>query len=58
MLCPNQPATPHGVAPGPTAEALAAELERLAEWLGLAGIVVGAKGDLAPALRQTLGQRG
>lgn len=39
-----------GVAAGPAAEALAAELRRMADWLGLAGVVVEPAGDLAPAL--------
>jgi uncharacterized protein YcaQ len=37
-------------APGETAEQLAAELIRLAAWLGLDSILVGPRGDLAPAL--------
>ncbi|MFT4288676.1 winged helix-turn-helix domain-containing protein [Nocardioides sp.] len=37
-------------APEDTAEQLAEELERLAGWLGLGGIVVEPRGDLAPAL--------
>ncbi len=37
-------------APNDTAEQLAAELARLAGWLGLAEIVVAPRGDLAPAL--------
>ena len=39
-----------GLAPGPVAEALSAELGRLAHWLGLERIEVGQKGDLARAL--------
>ncbi len=37
-------------APAETAEELAAELERLAGWLGLHTVVVAPRGDLAPAL--------
>ena len=37
-------------APPETAEELAAELERLAGWLGLHAVVVEPRGDLAPAL--------
>lgn len=37
-------------APGGTAEELAAELQRLAGWLGLADVAVAPCGDLAPAL--------
>jgi uncharacterized protein YcaQ len=37
-------------APPETAEELAAELERLAGWLGLHTVVVAPRGDLAPAL--------
>ncbi|GAA4695979.1 winged helix-turn-helix domain-containing protein [Nocardioides conyzicola] len=44
-------------APPETAEELSAELRRLAGWLGLSGIVVEPRGDLAPALR-TLGVAG
>ncbi|MEU4523703.1 crosslink repair DNA glycosylase YcaQ family protein [Amycolatopsis sp. NPDC024027] len=33
---------------------LAAELRHMAEWLGLSGVTVGARGDLAPALRNLL----
>jgi uncharacterized protein YcaQ len=43
--------------PGASADApqrLAAELERMAAWLGLSGVTVAPKGDLAPAL-QALG---
>ncbi|MFT3872754.1 MAG: crosslink repair DNA glycosylase YcaQ family protein [Nocardioides sp.] len=36
--------------PGETAEELAAELRQLADWLGLADIVVEPRGDLAPML--------
>jgi uncharacterized protein YcaQ len=38
------------VAPPETAEQLAAEVRRMARWLGLDAIVVVAKGDLGPAL--------
>ena len=38
-------------APGDSAPALAAELSRLAEWLGLGGVVVARRGDLSRALR-------
>ena len=41
-------------APGETAEELATELRRLAGWLGLGEIEVGARGDLAPALTVAL----
>jgi uncharacterized protein len=44
-------------APEATAEELAAELRRLAGWLGLASITIQPRGDLAPALR-TLGLAG
>lgn len=39
-------------APDETAEELAAELRRLAGWLGLSDVVVAPRGDLAPALSQ------
>ncbi len=42
-------------APGETAEELAAELRRLAGWLGLDDVVVAARGDLAPALAALTG---
>ncbi len=35
---------------------LAAELSAMAEWLGLHGVVVANKGDLAGALRRTIGR--
>ena len=38
--------------PGETATALAAELALMAGWLGLGGISVAERGDLAPALRR------
>lgn len=41
-----------------TADHLAVELRRLATWLGLEQIVVGERGDLAPALRQRCLSRG
>lgn len=44
-----------GRAPGPVAEALAAELRLLAGWLGLERVRVGSEGDLAAALAQALG---
>ena len=37
-----------------TAEALALELRRLADWLELDGIRIGRRGDLAPALRKAV----
>ena len=37
-------------APPETAEALAAELASMAGWLGLGGVAVEPRGDLAPAL--------
>ncbi len=41
-------------APGETAEELAAELRLLAGWLGLEGVKVRDRGDLAPALRRAV----
>nr|WP_279672421.1 crosslink repair DNA glycosylase YcaQ family protein [Flexivirga meconopsidis] len=46
-------AEPH--APDHTAEALAAALRELATWLGLSGIGVAPRGDLAPALVAAVG---
>ncbi|QBX57609.1 winged helix-turn-helix domain-containing protein [Nocardioides seonyuensis] len=43
-------------APPHTAEELAAELRRLAAWLGLDDVVVAPRGDLSDALRAALGQ--
>jgi uncharacterized protein YcaQ len=43
------------VAPGPVAEALAAELRLLAGWLGLETVRVGGEGDLAGALKAAVG---
>ena len=40
-----------------TAEELAAELRRLAGWLGLDDVVVGERGDLAPSLAAVCGDR-
>ncbi|MGD9694370.1 MAG: winged helix-turn-helix domain-containing protein [Thermoleophilia bacterium] len=40
---------------GPLAEALAAELRRLAGWRGLGRVEAADRGDLAPALRRALG---
>ncbi|MFZ0229240.1 MAG: winged helix-turn-helix domain-containing protein, partial [Mycobacterium sp.] len=39
------------------AEALAGELETMAGWLGLGGVKVGGRGDLAGALREALVRR-
>ncbi|WP_240770203.1 crosslink repair DNA glycosylase YcaQ family protein [Nocardioides sp. GY 10127] len=41
-------------APAATAPALAAELRRVADWLGLADVLVEPRGDLAPALSAVL----
>lgn len=41
-------------APPETADELAAELRRLADWLGLDDVTVGVKGDLSPALGAAL----
>jgi uncharacterized protein YcaQ len=43
--------------PGEVAEALAAELHRLAGWLGLGGVDPPVLGDLAPDLASALGRR-
>ncbi|MBK1788592.1 winged helix-turn-helix domain-containing protein [Prauserella cavernicola] len=40
---------------GRVAEDLAAELGHMASWLGLDGVAVGERGDLAPALREAAG---
>jgi uncharacterized protein YcaQ len=42
-------------APPETAEALAAELRRMAGWLGLDDVAVVGAGDLAPSLRDAVG---
>jgi uncharacterized protein len=44
-------------APAATAEELAAELRRLAAWLGLEEVLVARQGDLAPALAAAVGTR-
>jgi uncharacterized protein len=44
--------------PPHTAEALADELELMAGWLGLGGVSVVDRGDLAPALRRALASEG
>ncbi len=44
-----------GVDPAHVAAELAVELRLLSEWLGLGGVSVARKGDLAPALRHALG---
>ena len=44
-------------APPDVAEELAAELERLAGWLGLHTVVVEPRGDLAPALSVAVSAR-
>jgi hypothetical protein len=40
-----------GLAPGEVAGPLRAELDVMAGWLGLDGVVVGERGDLAEVLR-------
>lgn len=52
LLVPGAFAEPH--APAETAEELAVELRRLAGWLGLDDVVVGARGDLCDGLRVAL----
>jgi uncharacterized protein len=42
--------------PGAVAEELAAELAEMAGWLGLAGVVVATRGDLAPELAVAVGR--
>jgi uncharacterized protein len=46
-----------GHAAGPTADLLAAELRRAADWQGLPDVDVAERGDLAPALRAALAAR-
>jgi uncharacterized protein len=46
--------TESGQRPSRVAEALAAELETMASWLGLGAVTVGKRGDLTPALRRQL----
>jgi uncharacterized protein YcaQ len=46
-----------GRSPSRVAEALAGELETMAGWLGLAGVTVGERGDLAGALGKALVRR-
>jgi uncharacterized protein YcaQ len=53
LLVPGAFAEPH--APAGTAEELAAELRRLAGWLGLDDVVVGQRGDLSGPLAHALG---
>ncbi len=45
-------------APAETAERLAAELRRMAGWLGLEGVAVEPRGDLAERLTDAVGMRG
>lgn len=49
-----QAAHAEGHAPAETAEALAAELEKMRQWVGLDRIEVAPSGDLAPALGQAM----
>lgn len=53
LLVPGAFAEPG--APAETADELAAELRRLADWLGLDDVVVGGRGDLAGALAAAVG---
>ena len=46
-----------GTSAGEVADALADELGDLADWLGLDAVVVGERGDLAPALAAAVGPR-
>jgi uncharacterized protein len=46
-----------GRPPSRVAAALAGELEAMADWLGLAGVTVGERGDLADALRAAVERR-
>jgi uncharacterized protein YcaQ len=46
-----------GTRAGPTVSALAAELREMADWLGLAAVEVGERGDLSDALRRRLKAR-
>ncbi|WP_299051154.1 crosslink repair DNA glycosylase YcaQ family protein [uncultured Nocardioides sp.] len=47
-----------GTSAGEVADALADELADLADWLGLETVVVGERGDLAPALAAAVGRGG
>ena len=47
-----------GVEEGEVARELADELRLVSEWLGLGGVKVGRKGDLATALRRAVGELG
>jgi uncharacterized protein YcaQ len=53
---PGAFAEPHADVPRVTAE-LAEELQTMAEWLGLEGVVVGERGDLAVPLAAATRQR-